>query len=275
MTGIDYRLPFPEYLAHPAISQSGIKTFMRSPAHYRHERDNPREDTDYFMAGRAVHALALEGRETFESGFIVAPQVDRRTRAGKAAWAEFQEQAGDRAVLTADQGRMVEAMGAALNGHEMAQAVITGGGAATEVTGFAMTEDGALERKARADVLRQDGIVADLKTTQDASPEGFRRAVARYGYHVQAAWYLDTFTQASGQEFDSFVFIAIEKEPPYGIGVYELAPSAIERGRELYRNALDRLAQCIEHNAWPSYAPEMMTLDIPAYAYHDTEGEAA
>ena len=32
----------------------------------------------------ALHALGLEGRETYETGFAVAPECDRRTKAGKA-----------------------------------------------------------------------------------------------------------------------------------------------------------------------------------------------
>src|SRR5690606_3181532 len=46
--------------------------------------------------------------------------------------------------------------------------------------------------KFRPDWLNmQNGVIVDIKTTEDASPRGFARSVEKYRYHVQDAFYSD------------------------------------------------------------------------------------
>ena len=47
------------------------------------------------------------------------------------------------------------------------------------------------------------GVLSDLKSVQDASPEGFAQGIANYRWHRQAAFYLD------GCEMERFNFIAV------------------------------------------------------------------
>jgi hypothetical protein len=111
----------------------------------------------------------------------------------------------------------------------------------------------------------REGTVIDLKSTVDASPAGFARAVARYSYHVQAAHYM------AGTKCDRFLFVAFEKTAPYACAVYELDADAIARGRDLREHALETLASCIELGVWPGYATEVQVLELPRWAQGDDD----
>jgi len=99
----------------------------------------------------------------------------------------------------------------------------------------------------------------DLKSAVDASPHGFARAVATYKYHLQAAHYMHMFNVSR------FVFIAVEKAPPYAHGIYTLDDASIEQGRIERRRALDGIAEHRERKEWPGYG--VQELSIPAWAF--------
>jgi exodeoxyribonuclease VIII len=105
-------------------------------------------------------------------------------------------------------------------------------------------------------------VLVDLKTTNDASPEGFIWAVRRYLYHLQAAFYVDGWEAAGGGPIDEFIFIAVEKTPPFAVGLYRLPESALIKGRDLYRQGLDTFNRCLTRQVWPGYSQEIMTLDV-------------
>lgn len=70
-----------------------------------------------------------------------------------------------------------------------------------------------IECKAKPDIVSTvfgQRFCADLKTTESANPEAIQRTIAKYGYHRQAAWYLDGM-KAIGQPCEAFIFIFVEK----------------------------------------------------------------
>jgi exodeoxyribonuclease VIII len=107
--------------------------------------------------------------------------------------------------------------------------------------------------------------VADLKTTEDASPAAFARSVATYRYHVQAAFYLDGL-RACDAQIDAFAFVAVEKTPPYLVAVYSADEICLARGREEYRADLLTFAECLRTDCWPGYPPFVQPLSLPAWA---------
>jgi hypothetical protein len=115
--------------------------------------------------------------------------------------------------------------------------------------------------KARLDCLI-DGIIVDVKTTEDASPEAFSRTIYNYEYHQQAAFYLDA-ANACGLEVGQFIFIAVEKKPPYAIGIYQLDADAITEGRALYRKALKAYETAEAFDYWPGYSTLIQAISLP------------
>lgn len=249
-----------EYHADPAIGKSMLDAIARSPRHYwaRHIDPNRVEQppTPAMVLGSAFHALLLE-REVFEAEYVAAPAVDRRTKAGKEAWAALE--ASGKTVLAEDDIRALTGMAASVLEHPAASRLMGLPGRA-EVSLF--YEDGAtgLRCKCRPDWLTESGVIVDIKTTQDASPEAFRKSAYNFRYDVQAAHY------TAAQPGTGFVFIAVEKTPPYAVAVYEADDAVMRSGYQRRRDNLDRLAECLQRDEWPGYASTIQPLGVPGWA---------
>ena len=103
-----------EYRAYPAISRSDLMKFKKSPLHYKYAVENPTEDqAPALVFGAASHKYILE-RDDFDSEFAVAPNVDRRTKEGKATWQEFVDSCGDKLVITVDDFEKIKEMAKAM-----------------------------------------------------------------------------------------------------------------------------------------------------------------
>ena len=119
--------------------------------------------------------------------------------------------------------------------------------------------------KCRPDWFCEDcGIIVDLKTCQDASPEGFGKAIYNLGYHIQAAWYLKGVNQFS--KATRFIFIAVEKESPHLVGVYELDFVSQVAGEDAAAELLARYVVCKNSDSWPGYGDEIQEISLPYYA---------
>lgn len=143
-------------------------------------------------------------------------------------------------------------------------------------------------------------IIGDLKTTEDASPEGFAKSIANWRYDVQHAYYMDGTRLALEQgkcnppqegkaelsvywtdpvtgvlcrcrpDFwrgypKHFAFIAVEKKPPYAVGVYVLDSEGVEIGRAQYQHDLRVYAECVRTGVWPGYGDKIQTISLPAW----------
>ena len=258
---IDYTMPNADYHAHPAISKSGLDRINQSPAHYRAWLTELRKETPALALGSAAHSYILE-RDSFEERYAVAPSIDRRTKNGKEVWAKFEAQANGKTMIKQDDLYQIERMAASVWAHESARELLSEGRA--EVSVFANLW--GVDTKCRPDWLREDGLVMDLKTTDDASAAAFPSSVAKWRYHVQAALYQDILATV-GIKVSAFVFCAVEKNPPHAVGVYLLDDDAIEAGREAYQRNLDTYKTCIETGSWPAYSPAIETLTLPRWAF--------
>lgn len=262
-----------DYHALASWSSSYLRTLiMRSPAHARAALLEPHTETPALLLGRAVHARVLES-ETYPARYVVAPQVDRRTAAGKATWSAFGAAHPDAAILTADDAATVEGIAAAVDAHPVARLIFRYG--AAEVSGFFADPATGAPCRIRPDHLRVgERLIADFKTTADASPREFERSIARYGYHIQAAHYAAGYRAITGDPLADFVFVVAEKSPPYAIGIYRLDDAAMAEGARLMRRALDIAARCLETGVWPAYETAVQSIGIPRWAYTTMEDAA-
>lgn len=103
--------------------------------------------------------------------------------------------------------------------------------------------------------------LGDLKTTRSAHPMAFVDFAYRYGYHIQAAWDLDMFNAATGEERDTWLFALQENYPPYQIGREMLSNRFIELGRIEYQHAMAKYAHCLATKTWPEYDDHPEALD--------------
>jgi exodeoxyribonuclease VIII len=261
-------MPFADYLKSPHTGSTEVRQFLKSPGHYRYYRETVSESTPSQFLGTLTHCVVLEPDEV-RHRYKTAPQVDRRTTAGKKVYAEFLEQLGDRLPVTAEQVDTAYTIKDALGAMpEFRKLMYPGVETSREVSAFTVDPDSGRRIKARSDVLRADGVIADLKTTSDASPHGFARSILSFGYHIQAAYYLDVF----GPEYTRFAFVAVETKPPFAAGIYWIDEASIELGRQQYKKALLGMQECEKTNHWPVGYGEQ-EISLPAYAFYENETE--
>ena len=263
-----------EYYAHPALSHSRLKLIERSPAHFHHWMVHAKESSDALNFGRLFHASILEP-ETVASEFLVAPDVDRRTKAGKETHAAFIEAAAGKTVMTQADFEVARSMSEAISADEAARSLVFEAVASGRVEEAHLWNDRfyGVEMKAKADAVLSDGTILDLKTTQDASPSSFASSIARYGYHTQAAWYARAL-QASGQDFRRFVIVAVEKTPPYAVGVYVIDREAIKAGEQRIRRWVSTYTDCVANCSWPGYTSgQVMSIGMPAWAKKEDQND--
>lgn len=257
-----------EYHSLPEVSKSQLDEMARSPAHFHArciEKLVAREETDAMRIGTALHTAVLEP-ERFVSDYVVRPKYDRRTKEGKLASDAFNREHADKTKLDDDDHALVLAMSHAIANHRAATLLFERS-PLREVSYFWRDEDTGVECRCRPDAVLDGGrVLVDLKTTEDASPRGFARSIANYGYHRQAAFYLDGVEAVTGVRPEAFVFVAVEKTAPYVVGVYALDIDSIELGRRSIRRDLEALAKCRATNKWPGYCDAIEMISAPAWA---------
>ena len=265
-----------DYHAHPAISKSHLDQVARSPLHYwaRYLDPNrqPQEPTPAMAIGSAVHTHVLE-LDQWDARYAMAPEsIDRRTKMGKAEWEVFTTAATGRTVLSRADAELVMRMGHAVYSHPAAAMLLNMPGKA-ETTHMWTDVSTGLQCKCRPDWLTDDGsLIIDLKTTDDASPAGFRKSIANWRYHVQAAWYLNGIEQATGTRPDQFIFLCVEKRAPFAVAVYAADAEMIQIGAEAAARDLDVLATCKAAGAWPGYSDQIETINLPGWMRPRSDG---
>lgn len=198
--------------------------------------------------------------------YVIAPQVDRRTKDGKETWAAFVEEceAKGRTVISAEDHRVCMAISDRLNKHPAASVLFRSG--APELSMFWEDAETGVTCKCRPDWLIKRTAIIDVKSTTDASASGFSRAVANYEYHMQAAWYLDGVRACLGDDAPAaFIFAAFEKDAPHAVAFYNADKDMIDLGRREYRRRLAIYAACKRSNVWPGYDPSITSLSLPAW----------
>jgi exodeoxyribonuclease VIII len=218
------------------------------------------------LLGTATHSLILEPHKL---PFIRKPAgLDRRTKAGKEEYDALLVAAGGLPIFDQDDADRLERIRDAVYAHTAANNLLN----AVKHVEMAITwRDYAANVPCKALLDGYfDGCVIDLKTTQDASPAGFMRAIAKYQYHLQVAQYLNGARFYRPGLVD-FLFIAVETAAPFAVGVYRLSTEAISFGQDMMERAADIYSRCLFSNEWPAYKQGIEELELPGYVFRDAE----
>lgn len=255
----------------PSISASGIKAILECPRKYWWNSplnpNRPRKKATRPQAlGSAVHCLLLTPG-LWADEFHVVP--DGFSAAHHKKWHSLMPayeaaiEAG-KEVLTQAQADAAMRMVDALQADPVARMALVDGRA--EATLAWRDEETGVWVRCRPDWLPNNPtFVPDLKKVRDASPDGFARAVRDYGYHVQAAVYMEGIEKALGVQVDDFFFLTVEEEPPHVVQAHRLSDSYLEAGRILFRQGLRRFADCLAADKWPGYADDVSEIDCPKW----------
>lgn len=261
------------------IGKSGLDLVHKSPAHYYAEYLDPqrqrKKPTPAMEIGTAFHYAVLEPHKFEQKYFYLRDAKIMDEIGGKNPRATnrykdwFQcimsENAGKKA-LDADEYERIMRMRDAVYNHPTASLLFQSGVAETTVL-FKESYTGA-SCKCRPDWLDYaNDLIVDLKSAEDASPDGFGKSAYNHRYHVQSPFYLDGVLESNIQFAPSgFVFVAVEKEPPFAVGVYFADTNTLDLGRNEYIKDLEVYQNCVKTGNWHGYPTEISALRLPAWA---------
>lgn len=269
-----YDIPELEYHRDPvpagSFSSTQAKQILKSPAHLRHYLDSPRVEKKAFDFGHAVHAgvlgVGLELVEIPES--LLASNGAASTKDAKAFIAEAYI-AGQVPLKAAEFGPIHDAI-AAVRAHPIAGPLFAGGGV-PEQSAFGIDPDTGLWLRGRFDWTTPNGILVDLKTTQDGSPRKFSRAIADFGYDTQDAFYRHVYELATGQEPRGFIFVTVEAKAPHLVDVHELDAEWKAIGETRARLAIERYKRAMDAGYWPGRPAVINSLRAPVWYLNEHE----
>ena len=260
-----------DYRGMPAISRSDLTHLQRSPRHYWAKKIDPARieashETAAMKLGTAVHMAVLEPAK-FAECYAEGPMVSRATKAWKEA-----TKATTATLLPADEYAVIQGIVSSLKEHDAARKGLFDGNGENEATFITKDATTGLDIKCRADRVTTSGFLIDLKTTQDAGAKSFSKSVATFGYHLQAAFYMRCVEQATGTLPRGFVFIAVEKEPPFACQVFLADEEMLQFGAQKVDDLLKQIRHFTEEfgtSPWPSYQQKVQPLSLPEWALRD------
>lgn len=251
------------YHSWQGCSQSRLKVLRdHSPAHLRYQMDHPEEPTDAMRLGAAIHTCVLEP-DLFPTLYVRGIEGDGRTKSVKEAREALAAEFPRHHILKPSDYDTCLAIRDSVGRHPRTRHLLQGERERSAV--WRDPETDVLCRGRFDDIARSVGAIADLKSCEDASPFRFPSSIFSYGYHLQAAMYLRG-ARALGIDADTFVFIAVEKKPPFAVVVYQLNSAAISDGERELDPLMALWAKCEASGEWPCYSTDVLTVDLPVWA---------
>lgn len=256
-------------LAHTVILENSVfdATYYRQPA---------QEEFEDLITSKAALATRLKSMGIAgTSGKDYPELMEMLALTGESlnVWWDIQRssesKASGREIVSAKDFDTVQAMREVLCGIPAYNSIVNSETAQRELSIFGeIGECGVKVRLDHVDVVCDVVVITDYKTTSDASPEGFGRLAANYGYLLKMALQRDLFVRAFNEKRKVVVqLLAQEKKAPYLPMLYTLSDAHIALGRRQYMQALATYKQCKKYDKWPGYnvIEDSMELQVPSY----------
>lgn len=253
-----------EYRKSKGISASDIKQILNEPYLFKlgiKPEFTPAQQAKMNL-GSAIHSLVIEP-QNFERDFLVLPNFNLRSAKDRGEKEKLCS-GEKRIALTPDTYERAKKVANSLletNAGKLFQNGVGEISLKKEIDGVVI--------KCRPDFfMEEQGLIIDLKTTGKggASPDAFAKTIASLQYYIQASVYLEV----SGAS--QFVFVVIETEPPYQIGIYDLDKTSLDFGKsemkraiEIYKN-LAKITQIVSKDF--DSETSIKTLTLPNYVYY-------
>ncbi|WP_096839125.1 exodeoxyribonuclease VIII [Escherichia coli] len=263
--GIYYGISNENYHAGPGVSKSQLDDIADTPALYLWRKNAPVDTTKTktLDLGTAFHCRVLEPEE-FSNRFIVAPEFNRRTNAGKEEEKAFLMECAStgKTVITAEEGRKIELMYQSVMALPLGQWLVESAGHAESSIYWEDPETGILCRCRPDKIIPEFHWIMDVKTTADI--QRFKTAYYDYRYHVQDAFYSDGYEAQFGVQ-PTFVFLVASTTVEcgrYPVEIFMMSEEAKLAGQQEYHRNLRTLADCLNTDEWPA----IKTLSLPRWA---------
>ena len=243
------------------LSSTNIRTFKKNKKQFKYSLTHDLVKQTKAMAdGTAVHAFFLE-RDKFDTNFVIKPADMRlNTKAGKEWALEHQS----KIIIDSELGNNLYEMEKSFMDSPAKMIYNENMGGQTELSYF-WNDLGLVKGKCRPDWIDKFGeIVVDVKTTTDASPRGFQKSIANWGYHLQLGWYMRGLQKLGFDTYD-FIFIAIEKTPPFSVGVYRADREMISHAMQELDKLVPEIDYALQTKEFPDYTPEITSIGLPPW----------
>lgn len=249
-----------EYNAADGVRRSDLWKISDSPEKYKYFKENPPDQTPAMAFGSAIHKLILEP-DTFFDDYAVAPEINRRTNEGKAAWEKFVAENAGKTIITADDYNTMKEMEAKLKTVSLARSLLYEDGK-SEVPVFWTDPETGEKCKAKLDRLDigLDGryYIVDYKSALSAETFRFNSEIFKLGYHVQSGMYSEGTQIAYNLDYRPvFLFVVQEKKPPYAVNVIEVTDEVADAGNAQYHMLLGKLHDCKAVDIFPGYVGDV------------------
>ena len=277
--GVYPSVPFSTYTSWDAVNSSRLNKMTNgSPKHF--ER-NLQESSSSLNLGRVYHSLVLTP-ENFSSEFLLQEKCfgqtakgDRCKKAGQVVFEghQFCKTHAPSAYLGSDNSTQIVPVSAWDTAHRMMEATL-GFGLAADLLGDTQREIGYVWEEPTsglvckglidADNVDADAII-DLKSTRGVSPDEFKRSILKYGYHRQAAFYLNGASHVNrGRE--NFFWVAQESVGPFDCVVYKPTQEMLDDAAQTLFRWLNDIGNCVTNDKWPGFGEYgVIELDLPGW----------
>lgn len=265
-------IPFEDYANAEGINAGGLKEILRSPAHYYDARFNAveKKETKAKRFGKLFHFAVLEPH-IFQSKAVVVPKFEGLTKDGRMSTqsGEAKQKKKDWFAALAPGSIICEQaelealvrMCDKILKHPLCRELLAEG--VKETTLVWDDEEYGVTCKARPDFIAAKGFCCDLKSVDDASPDEFWPKVKKYRWDLSASHYISGGKATKTFRPDGYFFIAVEKEPPYEIAVYNAGMSVLFVGDNYRDRAMKAYRECMKTGQWPGYPARAQTLEYP------------
>ena len=233
------------------LSYSSLKQFARSPIHYIQYLNQKFEPSDSMVLGSLVDCLLLTP-DDFEKTYLVIPKIDRRSKAGKEAFAEAQEKASEQnlTIVSEVQFNTAQIMVEQVWNNQEAATILN---ATTETQKRIEWNHKGLPFIGYLDGAGQfeqgKKFIFDLKTTSDASLDTYTKQLINLKYDLQIAMYYLAYQRQNFEQPLAY-HIVVENKAPYSCNVFRLSDTVLEAGKRVYDNLCDQFKNCLEENLW-------------------------
>lgn len=267
-----FKHSFDFYQSQPGLNQSTIKQILANPQKWANGfAETPRSAALNF--GAFCHDCLLSPQEIPDKYLLAdIEKLDLRLKAHK----ELQREADERGLILVDNATIAHAKALiSANDRTLKEYFQADGDRELSFYGSYLGET-PIHTKARFDFISSNRCrIVDLKIMQNADKANFAAAVAKFGYHIQAAYYMDVIGETPKPK--EFIFVAIEKEPPYLCGIYRLSQETIDLGRERYKKAVRIFKNKPYFSTQNYYEVDLefdtvereQTITLPAYAFYE------
>jgi len=264
-------IPAEEYHAHKALGHTDVLRVAKSPGFYRYHKDNPTDpNARALVVGSATHVAALEP-DKFDEQFQIMPlEIEGygpRSGHYKQAFELMKADQPEIRWISVAEYDLVMSLAESALGHPTLKSFLD---RPHTVEGSCFFRVIRCYCKCRPDLVvygsGREVEVLDLKSTTDASPgpSGFPKQIATWGYDTQMVFYKRGL-ENNGLKVKRFVFLAVEKSPPYLTGAYEIDPDELETARSIITKACATAVDCRKRDYWPGYGEKTHVVKLPPW----------